>query len=418
MFKTLVFYVGNKCLEVNGQSFSLGEISRDVLNFPENKYKKLLEVDENAFRYCEKYKETEDEEYLLKANEYYLKLDGLVQSLPIVKLIHNDPDILYNVREYTTQISFSGNEEFAKAEEAEIDEFIKIANEFLEKHAEETGDIKATVEDFISKEVLKGKPDMKEYYEYVMDYHYIISDIVSFIRTIQNFISQHLQHLITLNPENYAAALYDFLHREDNYKVIANPLSGTGDFHEKEPVMLKYVPRETEPGSDQYKIYEQYETNIFMTLLKTDFYKALEAGHLIRRCQFCKNYFITTKGYHTKYCSNTIPGRPDITCKQMAYALGNPKELAADDPIFQAHYRCKMRIRQDCTRGRINKDDKQTLLDKADEFVFAATISPEISIETLEDQLATANLCKECKVIRKANPVGKPKKKPAVEVKA
>ena len=89
----------------------------------------------------------------------------------------------------------------------------------------------------------------------------------------------------------------------------------------------------------------------------------------------------------------------------MAYALGNPKELAADDPIFQAHYRCKMRIRQDCTRGRINKDAKQTLLDKADEFVFAATISPEISIETLEDQLSTANLCKECKVERKANPV-------------
>jgi len=251
-----------------------------------------------------------------------------------------------------------------------------------------------------------------------MDYHYIISDIVSFIRTIQNFISQHLQHLITLNPENYAAALYDFLHREDNYKVIANPLSGTGDFHEKEPVMLKYVPRETEPGSDQYKIYEQYETNIFMTLLKTDFYKALEAGHLIRRCQFCKKYFITTKGYHTKYCSNTIPGRPDITCRQMAYSLGNPKELAADDPIFRAYYRCKMRIRQDCTRGCIEKDDKIKLLKTAKDLVFNATIKPDISVAELEDKLATANLYKKCNVVRKANPVGKPKKEITTEVKA
>ena len=418
MFKKLVFYVGNKCLEVNGQRFSLGEISRDILNFPEDKYKKILDIYKNAFRYCEKYKETEDEEYLFKANKYYLKLDELVQTLPIVKLIHNDPDILYNAREYTTQISLSYNEEFVKAEEAEIDEFIKIANEFLEKHAEETGDIKTTVEDFISKEVLKGKPDMKEYYEYVMDYHYIISDIISFIKTIQNFISQHLQHLIMLNPENYAAALYDFLHREDNYKVIANPLSGAGDFHEKEPVMLKYVSRETEPDSDQYKIYEQYETNIFMTLLKTDFYKALEAGHLIRRCQFCKKYFITTKGYHTKYCNNTIPGRPDVTCRQMAYSLGNPKELAADDPIFQAYYRCKMRIRQDCTRGRISPEDKKVLLKKADNYVFDAAVKLNISIETLEDQLSTANLCKECKVERKANPVGKPKKKPTMEVKS
>ena len=418
MFKKLVFYVGNKCLEFNGQSFPLGEISRDILNFPEDKYKKILEVDKKAFHYCEKYKETEDKEYLLKANEYYLKLDELVQSLPIVNLIHNDPDILYNVREYTTQISFFDDEEFAKTEQAEIDGFIKIANAFFAKHAEETGDIKATVEDFISKEVLMGKPDMKKYYEYVMDYHYIISDIVSFIRTIQNFISQHLQHLITLNPENYAAALYDFLHREDNYKVIANPLSGTGDFHEKEPVMLQYVPRETEPGSGQYKIYEQYETNIFMTLLKTDFYKALEAGHLIRRCQYCKKYFITTKGYHTKYCNNTIPGRPDITCRQMAYALGNPKELAADDPIFRALYRCKMRIRQDYTRGCIEKDDKIKLIKTATDLVFDATIKPDISVEKLEDKLATANLYKECNVVRKANPVGKPKKNITTEVKA
>lgn len=417
MFKKLVFYVGNKALEVNGDSFTLGEISRDILNFPEDKYKKILEIDKKAFHYLEKYKESKDKEHLLKANEYYLKLDELLQCLPVVKLIHNDPDILYRVREYTTQISFFDDEEFVKSEETEIEEFIKIANEFLEKHAEETGDIKVNFEDLISKDVLMGKPDMQAYCEYVMDYHYIISDIVSFIRTIQNFISQHLQHLITLNPENYAAALYDFLHREDNYKVIANPLSGTGNFYDMEPVMLKYVPRETEPGSDQYKIYEQYETTDFMTLLKTDFYKALEVGHLIRRCAFCKKYFITAKGYHTKYCNNTIPGRTDITCRQMAYSLGNPKELAADDPIFQAYYRCKMRIRQDCTRGRISSEDKKALLKKADDYVFDATINPNISVEILEKQLSTANLCKECNVKRKANPVGKPKNKPSREVK-
>lgn len=102
----------------------------------------------------------------------------------------------------------------------------------------------------------------------------------------------------------------------------------------------------------------------------------------------------------------------------MAYSLGNPKELAADDPIFQAYYRCKMRIRQDCTRGRISPEDKKVLLKKADNYVFDAAVKLNISIETLEDQLSTANLCKECKVERKANPVGKPKKKPTVEVKA
>lgn len=417
MFKRLLFYVSDQCLEVNGQSFPLGEISRDILNFPEDKYIKILEIDKKAFRCFEKYKETEDKEYLMKANEYYLKLDKLLQDLPIVNLIHNDPDILYSIREYTTQISFFDDEYSAKSQETEVEEFIKKANGFLKKHSEETGDIKVSVEDLISKDVLMGNPDMKEYYQYVMDYHYIACDIISFIKTIQNFVSQHLQHLITLNPENYIAALYDFLHREDNYKVIANPLSGTGNFYDKEPVMISYVPKETEPKSGKYKIYEQYETSIFMTLLKTDFFKALEVGHLIRRCEFCKKYFITSTGYHTKYCSNPAPGRTDVTCKQMAYSLGHPKELAADDPFFRAYYRCKMRIRQDCTRGRISKVDKDKLIKKAEDIIFNATTTTDISLDELENRLKSANLCKECNIVRKANPVGKPKKKPAAEVK-
>lgn len=346
-----------------------------------------------------------------------MKLDELLQDIPIVKLIHNDPDILYSIREYTMQISLFDDEDSAKIQEAEVEEFIKKANEILKKHSEETGDIKVSVEYLISKDVLMGKPDMKEYYQYVMDYHYIVSDIISFIKTIQNFISQHLQHLITLNPENYVATLYDFLHREDNYKVIANPLSGTGNFYDKEPVMISYLPKETEPGSGIYKIYEQYETSIFMALLKTDFFKALEVGHLIRRCEFCKKYFITTNGYNTKYCSNPAPGRTDVTCKQMAYNLGHPKELAADDPFFRAYYRCKMRIRQDCTRGRIGKTDKDKLIKRSDDIIFNATTTTDISLIELENRLKTENLCKECNVVRKANPVGKPKKKPAAEVK-
>lgn len=419
MFKKLVFYVGDKCLELNGQKFSLGEISKEILNFPEDKYKKILSVERDAFHYREKYKKTKNKEDLCIANENYIKLDELMQSLPLFTLIHSDPRILYEVREYTTQISILDNEEIEKAREKEVDEEIKKMNVFFAKHAEETGDIKVTVDELVSRDVLLGRPNMDVYHEYVMDYHFIISDIVSFIKTFQNFISLHLQHLKKLDPENYAAALYDFMNREDNYKLIANPLSGTGLFYEKEPVMLHYVPRETEPGSDEYKIYEQYETHILMTLLKTDFYKALEVGHLLRRCQFCGRYFITTKGYHTKYCDNLAPNRTDVTCRQLAYALGHPKESTADNPISQAYYRCKMRIRQDYTRGRITtKEDKNKLLKKAEEYVFKATISPEISIEELEEQLSTANLCKECNVIRIANPVGKPKKDCTTEVKS
>ena len=196
------------------------------------------------------------------------------------------------MRNYTTQATLSGNNNLNNSDEASLDIDVEKVNAFLSEYADRTKDIKMTVDELISRDALLGKPDLEDYHNYVMDYHNIINDIVSFIKTIQNVISLHLQKLETLNPENYAAALFHFFNREDSYKLVANTLSGSGNFYEKEPVMLHYVPRETEPGSGEYKTFEYYETNIFQTLLKTDFYKALEAGHLIRRCQFCKKYFI------------------------------------------------------------------------------------------------------------------------------
>ena len=38
-------------------------------------------------------------------------------------------------------------------------------------------------------------------------------------------------------------------------------------------------------GSDEYQIYEYYEAYNLQTLLKMDFYRALGAGYVIRRCE-------------------------------------------------------------------------------------------------------------------------------------
>ena len=46
--------------------------------------------------------------------------------------------------------------------------------------------------------------------------------------------------------------------------------------------------------------FEYYETEHLQTLLKLDFYKGLEAGHLIRKCELCGRLFLLQKGYHTK----------------------------------------------------------------------------------------------------------------------
>ena len=58
-------------------------------------------------------------------------------------------------------------------------------------------------------------------------YRNALDDIASFNMTIHNFINRFLSDLHTLNPNNYAAALHDFLNHPNAEKWIANPFRGT-----------------------------------------------------------------------------------------------------------------------------------------------------------------------------------------------
>ena len=90
------------------------------------------------------------------------------------------------------------------------------------------------------------------------------------------------------------------------------------------------MPRESAPDSGQFRIFEYYETEHLQTLLKLDFYKGLEAGHLIRKCELCGRLFLLQKGYHTKYCDSPNPDNPRYSCAQLGYRTRGVKETAAD----------------------------------------------------------------------------------------
>ena len=65
-----------------------------------------------------------------------------------------------------------------------------------------------------------------------------------------------------------------------------------GYFTANDPVILRHMPRETFEGSGEYKIYQYYEVESLQALLKMDFYKALEVGYIIRKCEYCGRYFL------------------------------------------------------------------------------------------------------------------------------
>ena len=256
---------------------------------------------------------------------------------------------------------------------------------------------------------LKRKLD---YYKHTFEkYASALYDVESFNNTIMNFIRFYLSDVEQMNRNMYVAALMEFFENPRREKLIANPVSGTGLYTSVDPVMLRHVPRETEEGSGEFKIYEYYEAELLQTLLKMDFYCALEAGRVIRRCEFCGRYFLLTKGYHTKYCDQPNPGNPRYTCAQLGYHLKGVKEAAGDDPKAQALRRCKMRIDKDYSRANIDDEQRDKLLRKARDLFHAAHTAPGVSNEEFERQLASRNLYALCNVERYTNKRGRPKAK-------
>ena len=248
------------------------------------------------------------------------------------------------------------------------------------------------------------------YRQCCMRYGDLLEDISSVCQTLQAFIRMGISSLDKLSPDNYLAALHEFLYSERSYKWIANPLEGTGFYTAIDDVRLQLVPRETSPDSGTFKVYEYYEATRLQTMLKLDFYKALEAGHIIRKCENCGRYFLLQKGYHTKYCDLPNSDNPKYTCAQLGYRLRGIKEDAEGSPLAQALYRCYQRIDKDRSRGVITAEERTKLREKAQELYHQARTKPGTTYEAFDTSLAKERLYPRCGVERKRRPRGRPKR--------
>ena len=359
MFTKIRFCIGNKNIEFEKFSFSLGEITASVLNISPEVYHKLKDKIYRAKEKAEEYEATRDTSVLKKANQLYYDLRNALCDTFIFRVLEEESEMMYNTIE---------------AEEDVIEE-----------------------------------SHLHAYRSYFASYERLLYDLASFNQTIRYFITHHLDALKTLNAENYAAVLNDFLFSPRAWKYIANPIDGTGLFTNADDVTVRYISRETFPGSDEYKIYEYYDVESLQALLKMDFYKALEAGYIIRRCEYCGRFFLLKKAYHTKYCDKPSPDNPKYTCAQLGYRKNGIKERIADNPKAQVLRRCLQRIDKDHYRGIISDEERTRLRSKAQDLYFGAITHSEITSEVLEERLSSQTLYALCNVERVTAPRGRPK---------
>lgn len=416
MFEKILYCVGNKTIEINGEEFSLGKLTTEVLNLPRNDYLEMKNILDTAIKKSYKYETSHDLKDWFEANEDFILLDDMMSKHKIFSLLREDNNILEEARQFTSQLSVFDNDDCELSHrDLEILSQIEEYNEYLDDEENGLSLNIPSVPPSKTRALLIYPGNIKAKWEYYKNfcsmYERILYDIQSFNNTIYSFIGFYLSKLQKLNSNNYASALLNFLNHPNAHKLIANPISETGLFTNGDSITLRYIPRETSKGSDEFKIYEYYEVQSLQTLLKTDFYKALEAGYIIRRCEYCGRFFLLKKAYHTKYCDKPAPNNPKYTCAQLGYHYKGVKETVADNPKAQSLNRCYKRIDKDLSRQIITTEEREILYAKAKDLYHQAKITPGISNEEFEKTLASKNLYSLCNVIRKTKPRGRPKAK-------
>ena len=434
MFTSIAFYIGEKVLGLNDREYPLGELTAEVLNISPEEYHELRRMLDRAIDSMRRYEKDRWMQDWFEANEEMIRLHESLLQHRIFRLIQSGAEVLYEARELTEQYSLFPEEDFVLGErDWSILGAIGDYEDYLE-HPEDYGGEEILTLQWGEERYTTSEPqppippappektrallimpgplrDKWKYYKrYCGNYRELLVDIMSVCQTLRAFVRMGLTPLEKLTPDNYVAALHEFLFHDRAHKWIANPVDGTGFYSRMDDVRLHLIPRETSPGSGTFKVYEYYEADRLQTMLKLDFYKGLEAGHLIRRCENCGRYFLLQKGYHTKYCDLPNPNNPKYTCAQLGYRLRGVKEEAEDSPLSQALYRCFQRIDKDKSRGNITAEERDLLHEKAQELYHTARTKPGTTYEAFNASLSKEKLYPLCGVQRKSRPRGRPKR--------
>ena len=433
MFQSITFYIGGKTLGIYGEEFPLGALTTEVLNISPEEYRALDGSLKSAMEGMALYEKTHTLTDWHRVNEQMLRLNEALCHHHIFRLIQTDAYILAEAKQLTEMPIAEGDPLEMDAHDHEILRQICAYEDYLEnpkkygriKNPEELSE--AQREWYLNLyPPIPPKPEAKTpalliapvpldlkwqlYKAYCMNYAQVLKDIASVCQTLRAFIRESLSRLEHLSPNQYIAALNGFLFPEFRHKWIANPIEGSGNYTLFDDVRIHLVPRETAPDSGQFRVFEYYETEHLQTLLKLDFYKGLEARHLIRKCELCGRLFLLQKGYHTKYCDSPNPDNPRYSCAQLGYRIRGVKETAADSPLTQALSRCYQRIDKDKARGIITAEEQMRLRAKAEELYHEARTQPGMPYEAFNESLATRNLYPLCGVQRRSKPVGSPRK--------
>ena len=269
---SIIFYTYGSTLELNGQQFTAGMLTADLLNLSPDEYRPMSKRMKQVTGLAEEYEQSGSIELWWKLNEELAALCGVLRRYAVFRLLLDESeDAFFSViREITGQFDLFPKEEHDLPAEIQRERLERVANE-ISARSETVKDVpldlfhpsEAALEngDAFYYEMLRAigptKDAWRDYKKYIRRYETYLHDIRAFNGTIRNFISFSLSKLKHNSPEDYAAALYGFYNDERiAEKLIVNPIRNNGDcYTTHDAYELSYVPRPLPDGTDESRLY-------------------------------------------------------------------------------------------------------------------------------------------------------------------
>ena len=89
------------------------------------------------------------------------------------------------------------------------------------------------------------------------------------------------------------------------------------DYTQSFPMEASCVPMMSREDDEEIFMAEKATFCRLTDFLRTEFYRALAAGNVPRRCHNSGRYFLLTAGYNTCYCGNIAPGETERTFRKV-----------------------------------------------------------------------------------------------------
>lgn len=115
-------------------------------------------------------------------------------------------------------------------------------------------------------------------------------------------------------------------------------------------VSFRAIPHPKTEGA--FLLAEEVYFKELSTFLSLDLMRGFAAGHMPRRCEHCKRWFLLESGYDTRYCENPAPEEPGKTCRQVG-AHRKETRLNGTDEIRSEFKRVANRLKGRKFRGSL-----------------------------------------------------------------